>query len=66
MSNIPNRKCVACFKVVPKTYLDRYVNKDGCSILDNKKELKGRGIYVCKDNINCLNKAIKKGKINVR
>ena len=61
--NVPLRRCVGCRNSFDKESLNRYVNIDGKSILDNDKKLAGRGIYVCKDKDSCLKKAIKKGKI---
>lgn len=63
MSRLVFRRCVGCNTSYPKASLNRYVNIDGKSILDNKKELNGRGVYVCLDKEECLKKAIKKGRI---
>ena len=63
LNNIPNRKCIGCGKVQEKRFLDRYVNIEKESILDNEKKLNGRGCYVCKNNSECLKKAIKRGRI---
>ena len=54
---------MGCNKSYEKASLNRYVNINGKSILDNDKKLDGRGVYLCKDNDSCLKKAIKKGRI---
>ncbi len=60
----PIRKCVGCEDSSSKKELIRIVkNKELGIVLDKTGKLNGRGAYLCKD-IECLEKAIKKRKLN--
>ena len=60
---VPKRRCVGCMKSFPKENLNRYVNVNGVSVLDNEKKQSGRGFYVCKTSEKCMMIALRKGKI---
>ena len=55
---IPERMCVACRQMRPKTELIRIVNTVDGVVVDGTGKLNGRGVYLCKCN-DCLTKAIK-------
>ena len=55
---IPERMCVACRQMKPKTELIRIVNTAEGVVVDGTGKLNGRGVYLCKCN-DCLTKAIK-------
>ena len=55
---IPERMCVVCRQMKPKTDLVRIVNSDGNVVVDTTGKLNGRGVYVCKC-AECITKAIK-------
>ena len=54
---IPERMCVACRQMKPKTELLRVVNTADGVVLDGTGKLNGRGVYVCK-NKQCVTKAV--------
>ena len=55
---IPERMCVVCRQMKPKTELLRIVNTVDGVVVDGTGKLNGRGIYVCKCK-ECVTKAIK-------
>ena len=56
---IPERRCVGCMEMKPKTSLVRVVRSPQGEIsLDPSGKLPGRGAYVCRD-VECLRKARK-------
>lgn len=63
MGDILQRTCIACNKKKEKGQLLRIVkNKNGEINIDKNGKMEGRGAYICKD-INCLEIAIKKKKL---
>ncbi|WP_425540123.1 RNase P modulator RnpM [Microaceticoccus formicicus] len=61
---VPIRKCVGCQDSGSKKELIRIVkNKELGVVVDKTGKLNGRGAYLCK-NIECLELAIKKRKLN--
>ena len=58
--HIPIRMCVGCLKKKKKGEMNRFVqSSDKLVIMDGKKNLPGRGFYLCPDAA-CLKKARKK------
>ena len=55
---IPERMCVACRQMKPKTELLRIVNTDDGVVVDTTGKLYGRGVYLCKCK-ECVTKALK-------
>ena len=55
---IPERMCVACRQMKPKTELLRVVNTAEGVVVDGTGKLNGRGVYLCK-NSQCVAKALK-------
>ena len=58
VKRIPERMCVACRQMKPKTELIRIVNTDNGVVVDGSGKLNGRGVYLCKCR-ECVNKALK-------
>ena len=54
---IPERMCVACRQMKPKTELIRVVNTTDGVVVDGTGKLNGRGVYLCKCK-ECLTKAL--------
>ena len=54
----PMRTCIACRKKKYKYELIRLVQDGDVIVPDRKKELPGRGAYMC-DDVSCLKKLIK-------
>lgn len=64
MKKIPERMCIACRSVVPKSTLVRIVkNSDGEIFLDFTGKAAGRGAYLC-DKLECIDKCIKTKALN--
>ncbi|MBN2100926.1 YlxR family protein [Candidatus Dojkabacteria bacterium] len=59
----PNRTCIACRKVKPKTDLIRCTLQDGKPVVDCEGRLGGRGANLCPTK-ECLIAAIEKGAFN--
>lgn len=59
MTHIPQRMCVACRQMLPKTELIRLTAEDGAVVLDNNQKKSGRGAYICKKE-ECIDKARKR------
>lgn len=59
MSHIPERMCVGCRKMYPKSELVKLVAADEGIVVDKNQKLFGRGAYVCK-NAACIALAKKK------
>jgi predicted RNA-binding protein YlxR (DUF448 family) len=58
----PQRQCIGCKRVFPKKELLRFVKgQSGSIVIDRKKILPGRGVYLCPDE-NCFSRA-RKGKV---
>ena len=55
---IPERMCVACRQMKPKTELLRIVNGAEGVVVDATGKLNGRGVYLCRCK-ECVGKAIK-------
>lgn len=55
---IPERMCVACRQMKPKTQLLRLVLTENGATVDLSGKVNGRGVYVCKCK-QCLEKASK-------
>ena len=55
---IPERMCVVCRQMKPKTELLRIVNGADGVVVDGTGKLNGRGVYVCRCK-ECVDKAIK-------
>ena len=63
MKKIPMRRCLGCMESKPKKELIRIVKpSDGTISIDKTGKLNGRGAYFC-DSKECLEKAIKSGRI---
>jgi hypothetical protein len=45
----PNRTCVGCRRVRPRSELIRVVARDGVATVDTAKRAAGRGAYLCSD-----------------
>lgn len=59
MKHIPQRQCVGCREMKPKTELVRVVKSpDGVVTVDLKGKAPGRGAYVCRQQT-CLDRAVK-------
>ena len=54
---IPERMCVVCRQMKPKTELLRIVNSDSGVVVDGTGKLNGRGVYLCKSK-QCVAKAV--------
>ena len=57
--HIPERMCIGCRQMRPKTELIKVVMKDGAIEIDTSQKKPGRGAYLCKD-MECLTTAQKK------
>ena len=55
---IPERMCVVCRQMKPKTELLRIVNGANGVAVDGTGKINGRGVYLCKCK-ECVEKAIK-------
>ena len=55
---IPERMCVVCRQMKPKTELLRIVNTLDGVVVDGTGKLNGRGVYICKCT-ECVAKALK-------
>ncbi|WP_274940387.1 RNase P modulator RnpM [Chordicoccus furentiruminis] len=59
----PERTCLGCRTVRPKSELIRVVRKpDGSIALDPTGRINGRGAYLCR-NADCLRRALKSGAL---
>ena len=58
VKRIPERMCVICRQMKPKTELLRIVNTTDSVVVDGTGKLNGRGVYLCKRK-ECVDKAIK-------
>ena len=64
MKKIINRTCIGCNTIKDKRELIRIVkDKEGNISVDRTGKLNGRGAYIC-DNIECLEKLIKKRRLD--
>ena len=64
VKKIPMRRCLGCMESKPKKELIRIVKSaDGSISIDRTGKLNGRGAYFC-DSIDCLEQAIKSGRIS--
>ncbi len=55
---IPERMCVICRQMKPKSSLIRIVNTTDGIVVDKTGKLNGRGIYLCRCR-DCVEKALK-------
>ena len=60
---VPMRKCVGCNTSKQKNELLRIYYYQDVLGIDEENNQNGRGVYICKDNPNCLSKANKKKAI---
>lgn len=56
--HVPERMCVACRQMKPKSELIRIVNSDHGVVVDSGGKRNGRGVYICKC-VDCIKKAQK-------
>ena len=64
MKKMPQRTCLGCNEKKDKNLLIRVVkNKEGEINIDVTGKMEGRGAYIC-NNIQCLENAIKKKRLN--
>lgn len=54
------RTCVGCTESRDKKDLIRIAVYEGAAAVDPEGRAKGRGIYICRDNSECFDKAIKR------
>lgn len=59
MAHIPERMCIGCRQMRPKSELLRLVDVDGEIIVDSGQRIRARGVYLCPDEA-CINLARKK------
>lgn len=57
---IPMRKCVGCMESKEKQELIRIAVYEGRLTVDPSGRAKGRGIYLCKNNPQCFEAAVKR------
>lgn len=57
---VPMRTCVGCTEARDKKDLIRIAVYDGEAAVDPEGRAKGRGIYLCRDNSGCFDRAIKR------
>lgn len=57
---IPMRKCVGCMESKEKQELIRIAVFEGRLTVDPSGRAKGRGIYLCKNNPQCFEAAVKR------
>ena len=55
---IPERMCVSCREMKPKTMLVRIVNTETGVVVDITGKVNGRGVYICKCK-HCIERAYK-------
>ena len=60
---IPERMCVSCRQMKPKTELLRIVNTTDGVVVDLTGKLNGRGVYLCKC-ADCVTRALKNKKFD--
>lgn len=58
---VPERMCVSCRQMKPKTELLRIVNTADGVVVDLTGKINGRGVYLCKC-AECLSRALKNKK----
>ena len=63
VKKIPERMCVSCRQMKPKTELLRIVNTTDGVVVDFTGKLNGRGVYLCKC-AECVNRALKNKKFD--
>ncbi len=61
MLQVPLRTCIGCGAKKEKRNLIRFVSMNSILILDRKKNMGGRGYYLCPDS-SCIKKVFKDGK----
>lgn len=57
---VPMRRCVGCMESKEKQYLVRIAGYENEVTLDLTGRAKGRGAYLCKSSIECLETAYKR------
>ncbi len=60
---IPERMCVSCRQMKPKTELLRIVNTCDGVVVDFTGKINGRGVYLCKCS-ECVTRALKNKKFD--
>jgi len=60
---VPMRLCAACRTSKEKSKLIRLVDVNGAFVVDYKKIMPGRGIYLCPNEV-CIKNALKKKALN--
>lgn len=63
LKRIPERMCVSCRQMKPKTDLVRIVNSPDGVVVDLIGKLNGRGVYLCRCKA-CVEKALKNKKFD--
>lgn len=63
VKKIPERMCVSCRQMKPKTELLRVVNTANGVVVDTTGKLNGRGVYLCRC-ADCVNRALKNKKFD--
>ena len=58
IKKIPERMCVVCRQMKPKSELIRIVNGEFGAVIDKTGKSGGRGVYLCKCK-DCISKALK-------
>ncbi len=57
---VPMRRCIGCMESKDKSELLRIAGYEGKLTVDPSGRAKGRGAYICKNSIDCLEKAYKR------
>lgn len=63
VKKIPERMCVSCRQMKPKTELLRIVNTSNGVVVDLTGKLNGRGVYLCR-RAECVNRALRNKKFD--
>lgn len=63
IKKIPERMCVSCRQMKPKSELLRIVNTADGVVVDLTGKLNGRGVYLCKC-ADCVTRALKNKKFD--
>ncbi len=63
VKKVPERRCIACMKLAPKSELLRIVATDTGVKVDLGGKMNGRGAYICR-SMSCLELALKKNALS--
>lgn len=64
VKKLPQRICIGCRQNREKRQMIRIVRTpEGQVIIDPTGKLSGRGAYICKDSLDCLEAALKGGQL---